>query len=102
MNKQLPTTKEVFDQLGTNRPFVEGRGRLDPYTAEELIQHEQDTIRATAEEAARWAANTVLLAERKRQAANHLAQVIPITEAPSYTAPLSGDQAEKIRRPQVR
>jgi ribosomal protein L16/L10AE len=68
MDKQPPTTKEVFDQLGTNRPFAEGRGRLDPYTAEELVQHEQDVIRATAEEAARWAANTVLLAQQKRQA----------------------------------
>jgi len=100
MNKQPPTTKEIIDQLAANRPFTDVRGRLDPYTPEELAQHEQDKVRASAEEAARWAANSLYLAHQKRQVAEHVATVIAITEAPSYIAPVSA-QTETARHPQA-
>jgi hypothetical protein len=86
MNKQPPTTEQLFNQtrINPNHEFSGGREVLAPYTPEEIAQHELDWAKATEQEVARRAATTRYLAEKKAQAAVQLAKVIPIAQAPSY------------------
>ena len=83
------TTQQLIAQLKSQSEQqslvmpVDTPGRLRPYTEVEAARVQADKLRAQKEEAARWAANTVLLAQDQITD-----NVISITEAPSYSAPL--------------
>jgi hypothetical protein len=81
MNKQPPTTQELQRQMHIQRERDFGRltlpgdahGAMRPYSTEELVHHQQETVKAAEQQAARLALWHIPLAE-----------VISITAAPSY------------------